>query len=71
MHDVSSDEEPLIPSGRNVVPWLSGGDSTIPATRRALVQAGRELSPAVTEAETVLVPITPEVSSAVLALSWT
>ena len=35
VHDVSSDEEPLIPSGRNVVPRLSGVDSTIPATPRA------------------------------------
>ena len=62
VHDVSSDEEPLIPSGRNVVPRLSGVDSTIPATPRALVQVGRELSPAVTEAETVFPPPTPEVS---------
>ena len=62
VHDVSSDEEPLIPSSRNVVPRLSGVDSTIPATPRALVQVGRELSPAVTEAETVLPPPTPEVS---------
>ena len=26
MHDISSDEEPLIPSGRNVVPRLSGAE---------------------------------------------
>ena len=78
MHDISSDEEPLIFSGRNVVPRLSGVDSTIPGTPRALVQAGRELSPAVTEAEIAHVPPTPEVSSAVPAcgvqqesLSWT
>ena len=43
-------------SGRYVVPRLSGVDSTIPATSRALVQAGRELSPAVTEAEIAPVP---------------
>ena len=64
VHDISSDEEPLISSGRNVVPRLSGVDSTITATPRALVQAGRELSPAATEVEIVPVPPTPEVSSA-------
>ena len=66
VHDISSDEKPLIPSGRNVVPRLSGVDSTIPATPRALVEAGRELSPAVTEKEIVPVPPTPKVSRAVL-----
>ena len=57
---ISSDEEPLIPSGRNVVPRLSGAEfagdvshsqnvqSTVPAIPGALVDAGRDWSPAVT-----------------------
>ena len=59
VHDISSDEEPLVPSSRNVVPRLSGVDSTIPATSRTLVQAGRELSPAVTEIGFAPDPPTP------------
>ena len=48
MHDISSDEEPLIPSGRNVVPRLFAWDvsrsqnvqSTVPGTPGTIVEAG-------------------------------
>ena len=48
IHDISSDEEPLIPSGRNVVSRLSGVQSvqsTVPVT---VSEVGRHGSSAVT-----------------------